>query len=316
MIEPVLNELSVEPAQTPTLERVMSLLGVIKKLDALGFPRFIRQTRDALHRDVEEGLSLSTWLLRKATPDLRRFLGGRLEKAPYVEELHEQQEGARRSLLQATCEGEAALGAGVAHLHDTPAVALRGVPRWEVDPLIVHLSRLDGGEALVETTVEVIHLCRPEQVQAREKSLRERILLTVTGGDDLWKRRADLFQRLDFCDGVERQLRALSGKEFYFQHVVLSLSRLDAALAGWNAGPLQPGMDSSGESTSTLNHGTYGPMRDFRCPDDHTRRFSHHLKLFSNNWRIYYLEARDEKAGARAFIGYVGAHLPTVNYPT
>jgi len=97
---------------------------------------------------------------------------------------------------------------------------------------------------------------------------------------------------------------------------VLALSRLDAALAGWSTGPLHPGMDSSGESPSTLNHGTYGPMRDFICADSQQRRFSHHLKLFSNNWRIYYWEARVENAGGRAQIGYVGTHLPTVNYPT
>jgi hypothetical protein len=57
-------------------------------------------------------------------------------------------------------------------------------------------------------------------------------------------------------------------------------------------------------------------MRDFICLDGQQRQFSHHLKLFSNNWRIYYSEVRVENAGGRAHVGYVGVHLPTVKYPT
>lgn len=96
----------------------------------------------------------------------------------------------------------------------------------------------------------------------------------------------------------------------------MALSRLDKALAEWMTGPLHPQMTSSGESSSTLTHGVYGPMRDFVCPDGVERRFSNHLKLFSNNWRIYYWEARADDGGGRAFIGYVGEHLPTVRYRT
>jgi hypothetical protein len=75
-------------------------------------------------------------------------------------------------------------------------------------------------------------------------------------------------------------------------------------------------MDSSGESTQTLEHGTYGPMREFICPDGRKRQFSNHLKLRSSNWRIYYWEFRDEAKNGRALIGYVGTHLPTVKYST
>ena len=57
-------------------------------------------------------------------------------------------------------------------------------------------------------------------------------------------------------------------------------------------------------------------MRDFLCPDHQRRRFSNHLKLFSSNWRIYYLETRSGEVGGRAFIGYIGVHMPTVKYPT
>lgn len=316
-MEPVLNERSLEPAEMPIVERVTSLIVVLRKLDALGFPRILRHARDALDREIEEGTSLRSWLFRLAARETRQFLAGRMMKAPFVEELHGQQEDAKGWLLQASYNGAPAAGAGIAHLLDAPAVALRGVPCWEVDPLVILLARMgDEDGTLVELPVEVVHVCRPEQVDARAQLLRERVLRSVSGGDELWRRRTELFPRLDFCGAVERQVCALSGKEFYFQRVVEALSRLDAALGKWIGGPLHPGMDSSVESASTLAHGSYGPMRDFLCPDSETRRFSNHLKLFSNNWRIYYWETRSGEEGGRAFIGYVGAHLPTVKYPT
>jgi hypothetical protein len=317
VIEPALNERSIEPAETPTMERVTALIAVLRGLDALGFPRVLRQARDALNREIETGTSLRTWIFRKAPRDARQFLAGRLDKAPFAEALHQQREDASGLLLEVTYDGTPAVGAGHAHLNDAPAVALRGVQCWEVDPLVVLLTKMDKEEgSLLEMVVQVVHLCRVEQIAARQKLLRDRVLRAVSGGDDLWQRRLELFPRLDFCHEVERQMRALSGKEFYFQHVVLALSRLDAALAEWRSGPLHPGMDNSAESTSTLSHGTYGPMRDFICLDDEQRRFSHHLKLFSNNWRIYYWEIRADTTGGRAHVGYIGVHLPTVSYPT
>jgi hypothetical protein len=316
-MEPALNERSIEPSEMPTMERVTALLAVLRRLDALGFPRVLRQVRGALELEVEAGTTLRTWILRKAPHDTRQLLGRRLEKAPFVEELHGRQEDARGLLLQVTYDGELAIGAGIAYFCDAPAVALRGTPRWEVDPLIVLLTTMDEErDQLVEGPVEVVHLCRSEQVDARQQLLRERVLHALSGGDELWRRRLELYPRLDFCEKLERQLRDLSGKELHFQHVVLALSRLDAALAGWTVGSLYPGMDSSGESTQTLEHGTYGPMREFICPDGRKRQFSNHLKLRSSNWRIYYWEFRDEAKNGRALIGYVGTHLPTVKYST
>jgi hypothetical protein len=314
-MEPVLNERSLEPAPVPTLDRAQSLVAVLGRLDKLGFPRVLRHARDAIDLNVEEARTLKEWLFREAPREMRQFLGGRLSKAPFVEELHAHREDETGLLLEALYGGERALGAGIAYLRDAPAVALRGVPRWEVDPLVLTLTRMNA-DAVEELRVEVIHLCRPEQIDAREKALRERVLSAVDGGDDLLSRRLSLYPRLTFCDGAQRQLRGLSGREIFFQHVVLALSRLDAALGTWAASALEPGMDSSHESKQTLAHSSYGPMRDFSCPDGRTRRFSNHLKLFSCNWRIYYFETRSDEAGGHALVGYVGTHLPTVKYRT
>lgn len=65
-MEPVLNERSLEPADTPTFERMKALITVLRKLDALGFPRMLRSVRDALDREIEVGTTLRAWLFQKA----------------------------------------------------------------------------------------------------------------------------------------------------------------------------------------------------------------------------------------------------------
>jgi hypothetical protein len=317
VIEPVLNERSLQPAEVPTVERMTSLAAVLLRLDTLGFPKMLRHVRDAPDREIGEGLSLRDWLFRKAPKELKQFIAGRMSRAPFVEDLHQASESAQQALYQASFSGEPANGPGVAYLLDAPAVALRGVACWEVDPLTIVLSQMDEeSEAFVEQTVDVVHLSSAAQVTRREAQLRERVLRTVATGVELWERRGDLFGRLDFCSGVESQVRALSGNESFFPQVVIALARLNGALVAWSAGPLSPGMSSSPESTQTLDHGTFGPMRDFLCPDGKVRRFSNHLKLFSGNWRIYYQESRDEDGVGRAFVGYAGTHLPTVRFRT
>jgi hypothetical protein len=316
-MEPILNERSVEAADRPMMERAATLLSVLRALDALGFPKVLRHSRDAIDREVESGITFRTWLFQRAPRETRQFLAGRLQKAPFIEALHQMQEDARDALLQVTYDGSTAAGVGTAFLYDAPAVALRGDARWEADPLVALLVKVDAASSSVEEVpIEVVHLCRQEQIEPRRALLRARVLRAVRGGDELWQRRREIFSRLDFCESVERQIRALSGHEFYFQHVVQALARLDTALVEWASGPLHPGMDFSTESGQTLNHGTYGPMRDFVCPDLEKRRFKNHLKIFSNNWRIYYLECRASTGEGRAYIGYAGSHLPTVNYPT
>lgn len=317
MIEPVLNERSLEPADVPTVERLTALVAVLRRLDALGFSKVVRYARNAKEREIEVGRTFNEWLFRKAPKELMQFVAGRMSRAPYVEDLHEARESASQALFQATFGGEPATGAGVAYLLDAPSVALRGVACWEVDPLAIELSQMDAeSEALDTRKVDVVHLSSAEQVSAREAFLRTRLLRALPSGDALWDRRDELFPRLDFCACVEAQVREMTGKEFYFQHVVLALSRLDVAVGTWSSGLLHPGMDSSPESKQTLDHGSYGPMRDFDCPDGATRRFSNHLKLFSNNWRIYYWESHAPATGGRAFVGYVGKHLPTTRYRT
>lgn len=324
-MDPVLHELSVEPSNAATHDRLRTLALTLQALDRLGLARVLRRTRDALDRCVERDVTLDEALRKHPQREQRSFLLLRLSKAPFVEEMHRDQEDAARSMIEGEIGGQRCHGAVFAYLTHAPTVSLSGEEAWEADTLALALTRMRAeappqdaavADAPLETEdVEVMQVSTPTHVDRNEKQLRERVLRAVSAGSELWDRRGDLFPRLDFGPDVEEQLAALSGAELGFNHVVDALARLDAALRAWVDGPLDPGMKFSPESPSTLNDSTYGPRRDFRCVGGETLRFSLHLKLFAGNRRIYFAPRRVGTEG-RAHIGYVGPHLATTKYPT
>jgi hypothetical protein len=324
-MDPVLHELSVAPSVAATQDRLRTLALTLQSLDGVGLARVLRRTRDALDRCVEGEVPLREALLKHPHREQRSFLLNRLSRAPFVEDMHRDQEDAARSMIEGAIGGVGCRGAVFAYLTHAPAVSLSGEDAWETDALVVALTRMrteapPGDEATTDAPletedVEVLQVATPTHVTRSEKHLRERVLRAVSTGKELWGLRSDLFPRLDFGLDVEEQLAALSDADLGFNHVVDALARLDASLRAWVDGPLEPGMKFSPESASTLNDSTYGPRRDFRCADGQTLRFSLHLKLFAGNRRIYYAPRRFEGEG-RAHVGYVGPHLATTKYPT
>ena len=322
-MDPVLHELSVAPVGAATGERLAQLAATLRSLDELGLTRVLRHTRDALDRRVEGEITLREALQRHPQREQRTFLHLRLSKAPFVEELHDAREAATKSMIEGEVGAVRCRGAVFAYLSNAPVVSLAGSAEWERDALRLSLARLrevtdvddtQHGE-LEQDDVEVLQVSSPAHVERSAKPLRERVLRAVSAGRELWERRSHLFPHLDLGPDVEAQLGVLNDTMEGFRHVVEALARIDAALRSWVDGPLEPGMKFSPESASTLNHSTYGPLRDFRCADGCTIRFSLHLKLFAGNRRIYYSAYRAGDVG-RAHVGYVGPHLPTTKYPT
>ena len=73
-------------------------------------------------------------------------------------------------------------------------------------------------------------------------------------------------------------------------------------------------IEVSGESEPTLNK--YRKERTFLCPDGKERLFEQHAKIRQHNWRIYFFSEVSGIGMRKVIIGYVGTHLPSVNYPT
>lgn len=315
-MQPILNELSLRPAQdgkSDLEQRMTQLIAVVRALFAIGARPVLRSTRDAMNSEVALDRSLARWLSDRARlREEKRFLQALLSKAPYVDELLEQHEPDDVA-LDFSLGDRACPGLGVAHLLEAPAVSLAGQDQCEAPEFSIRMLRIDRDGAEDESTVDVANFVEPAHVDQRKDALRARILRDVRDGDMLWERRDELFPRLDFCARVERQVKAFHGNETYFREICRHLFVLSDRLADWSGGAFDPaGIEWSPESNQTLHHSRYGPMRYIECPDGETRQFSAHSKLRSGNQRIYFLAVRETR---RSFVGHVGSHLPTVLNP-
>ena len=315
-MQPILNELSVRPAQDgkPGLEpRMEQLVAVVRALFGLGASRVLRSTRDAMNSEVAPDQSLARWLSdRGRLREEKQLLQALLSKAPYVDELLERNEPDSVA-LEFSLGDRACPGLGVAHLLEAPAVSLSGRDEFEVSDLSIQMLRMDEHGAEDVFPVDVANFADPVQVDQRKAALRTRIMRDIPDGDTLWERRSELFPRLDFCARAERQVKKLHGNEIYFREICRHLFVLSDCLADWSEGAFDPvGIEWTPESNPTLQHRVYGPMRDIECPDGEVRRFSAHSKLRSGNQRIYFLAVKESR---RSFVGYVGPHLPTVRDP-
>jgi hypothetical protein len=94
------------------------------------------------------------------------------------------------------------------------------------------------------------------------------------------------------------------------------LRALDRGAEVWQPGNVYSPADAitwSRESTATLNHGKYGPLRDFSVPEGfESRRWSDHTKLSGGAGSRLYFDPQRTDGVAVVLIGYFGEHLPTV----
>lgn len=315
-MDPIFNELSLVPAPAVSVdERLTELARILKTLVGLGAERVLRSHKEALDQPLDGATTLRVWVnAGGALREERRYLRSLLGKAPFVEDLQAHREQEKHSLYELRHGNDRAHGAGVAYLFGGPSVSLRGDARFEVDPLTLSLLTLDEHGNAVSELVEVVNLATLLHVEARRELLRERVLREVRSGAELWRRRADLFRSLDFCERTRRQVEALVGTEAHFYEVCRHLAAIDDALSVWTEGELDPPRTQwSNESRVTMSHDVYGPQRDVLCPDGETRRFKAHTKIRINNKRIYFWPVAETR---RAYIGYVGDHLQTVSYTT
>ncbi len=316
VVEPVLNELSVCPVTTgevlPT-DRLRTLALTLKALAELGAERVLRHIEGVLERFIDEGLTFRRALYERADRDTRLMLKLRLNKAPYVEELFEEVEGENRA-VEAECFGQTCQGLGLVALRGGIAVSLSQVEPFTGTAVPVSLRQIFADRLEEVDEVSVPHAVSSEHVAAHAGWLEDLAASSAVTGPDLVTYVEHDLTRLLLCSGATRQLRALNGHEQHFSEVVRHLRVLNRAARFWTAGSFDPSsLRWSVESGATLEHSSYGPLRDFSLPGGGTkRRFSHHAKLASGIRIYFFAYAQEGGDGMTVLIGYVGPHLPTV----
>jgi hypothetical protein len=310
-MDAILNELSIPPVDGLAADlRATRLVSSLRSLLAHGMNRVLRTTREAPDTIFEKDTSLRRWLFsRGGNTEEKRFLARLLDKAPYVEELHHNTEDSAGTLFEFEVSAKRARGLGVAFLLDFPALSFVG---YDVFGQAFVQLEFTGLKTEVQETarVNVIHVATPDHVLGHRPWIEDRLQRTVATGEELWRRRLELFPQLDFCASTERQMRALFGTEPFFCEIVRHLHVLSRTVLEWESGEFDPPLRWSHESTVTLDNPTFRAARKFTCQDSVQRVFSH-SKMGHGGKRVYFFPDPTKR---RIWIGHVGDHLATVLY--
>jgi hypothetical protein len=182
----------------------------------------------------------------------------------------------------------------------------------------VELTFLDEDGQRDESTVVPL-IVTSDEVMLQRDELLKRIDEAVANGQALLDRWGELFPRLLLGQRAIDQIAQFNGREQWFKQILRHLRALDIAVLRWPIGEVftPQGITYSVESTATLEHGDFGPMRDFPVPEGFmVERWSLHTKLTGGAGARMYFRPERIATGNAVLIGYVGAHLPTVNYRT
>ncbi|MEW6037875.1 MAG: hypothetical protein AB1648_06470 [Pseudomonadota bacterium] len=299
--------------------RIQTLASTLTALDQLGCARVLRSVRAATDQDIGHGRGLRGWCFDPGTNrDAGRLIANRLGKQPFIDGtdgLFAAVEGERA--IEGHALGLTVVGLAFAALTGAPAVALGRAALPASIGVAVNLTTIEADGEFQET-IPVCFVVTEDDVRQQSDTIAEGVERTVANGACLLGRAGELFPRLRFGPKAVRQIAMLTGNEPVFPQLFRHLRALDQGAASWRPDAQYSPSEAitwSRESNTTLDHGTYGPLRDFPMPDGFApRRWSDHTKLSgSANARLYFHAERTGET-AVVLIGYFGDHLPTVRF--
>lgn len=305
-LEMALNELSFHsPARNEETARqhMSGLLDTIRAATAHGVKRNLHIDRNINLSGLElaPNYPVARWLNDGlVNRDLRSYFRSLATKISYINDLPEYIHQERQ-----------ARGLGFAYQNDHLAISLGSDDCWcsGYVELEIRYLELDEFDELISELVQVKHACFPEHIDEHVDWIDKRITSDIHSGTDIWNRRDELFPHLQFCDSAGEQLDAMPYGDRMIIPILRSLRELEQFCNGWLDGsPFNPrailGVVSP-ESEATLKK--FSRERTFRCPDGEYVRFSWHMKINLDKWRIYFHPLGDKR---QLIIGYIGPHLP------
>jgi hypothetical protein len=155
------------------------------------------------------------------------------------------------------------------------------------------------------------HLAHPDHAAAIQRRRTEGVRAELTAAS-FWALKHRAFPHLRFGADVERQIARFSAD--LLPLAFRRLAGLDTRAADWSRSPDSVFPDGTpaitGESAQTMDR--YGDARRFHGDDGTIRTFEDHLWIDGLH-RIHIIRHADTKT---VEVGYIGRHLPTVNYRT
>ena len=243
----------------------------------------------------------------------RTYLRNRLTQAPALRNEDALQSEDDAEVWEVRFNRQSAIGLGAAFRLDGVAVSFLSDSVWDTPRLAVEVSRLGSDEEVVEASESIRHAATPRHLDDHASWISDS-RRSVRDFHDMWDRRTILFPSLDFCDSVKKQLEGISPGNPHWHAILKRLWALEDYFRDWSAGAFSPNniaCKTTQESQVTLDQ--FSSCRTFLCTDGVTRVFSWHCRFTPNAGRLYFFPV---EATRRGIIGYIGPHLPTVNYPT
>jgi hypothetical protein len=315
-IEMVFNELSAENLNNDKFQARDLMSELVMTLQAstkAGVSRIFRTRDDMNSIELAPEYSIAKW---RNDPDVERefksFLRSLNNRSPYCDNTIAAIQ-TQFDLADVSFNGQKSEGLRFAAITQSIAISLASSPEWDKSTLLLDLEKIEPDGEISPSTIEIKHASSIGHIEEITPWIREKISSDVEDGRQLWLERSKLFDRLDFCDCVEKQIIDILAGDPKLIHIINIFSTLNQKCQSWDVGSLSlEGLDVSGESESTINNRIFKKKRTFKCPDGQERVFDRHIKLKFYNWRIHFLAG----SPGRVIIGHVGTHLPTTKYPT
>jgi hypothetical protein len=315
-IEMVFNELSAENLNNDKFQArdlMSELVMTLQTSTKAGVSRIFRTRNDMNSIELAPEYSIAKW---RNDPDVERelksFLRSLNNRSPYCDNTIAAIQ-AQFDLADVSFNGQQSEGLRFAAITQSIAISLASSPKWDKSTLLLDLEEIEPDGEIIFSEIEIKHASFKRHIEEIIPWIKKQISSDIEDGKQLWVNRSNLFDRIEFCDCVEKQLTDILAGDPKLIHIVNVFSTLNQKCQSWDAGSLcLEGLDESGESESTMNNSNFRKKRTFRCPDGQERVFERHIKLKVFNWRIHFLA----ESSGRVIIGYVGTHLPTTKYPT
>jgi hypothetical protein len=296
--------------------RIETLASALKALDMVGCARVVRSVRDAADKDIGQGVGLRIWCFdRGVNRDAGKFVAQRLGKQPFIDGTDGLFAGVEgNNAIEGRMNGVLVVGLTFAALKRYPAVALGSAALPSCALSLIDLEMLSvNGER--KDSITVCRVVTENDVLLRRGVIRDDIEQGISNGRELLGCADTFLPRLRFGSQAQGQISELTGTERVFRQLLRHLRALSDGAESWREGhEYCPGtaISWSAESRATLDHGKYGPLRDFPVPEGFaSRRWSHHTKPSGGNDERLYFSVEGTGPGALVLIGYFGAHLPT-----
>ena len=187
-------------------------------------------------------------------------------------------------------------------LDDSVAVGFPTHTDWRRDRITVRFEELLCDGTFSDKCKDIDHLSKADHAESICCRHRAKLRAGLRSGEELWRRRRELFPNLTFGLDVRKHVTAVP----YFRTLIKRLSELDAAAASWTDDPAQPWTyNVTDESDTVKQHPRLRAARRFRSSSGAYEYFFWHARC--GDGRIH---LRFDAATREVEIGYIGRHLP------